>query len=248
MECDELWAFCYAKEKQARWFTDKDDAGDVWTWLGVDPDTKLLISYHIGNRETADAMEFVYDLASRVTGRIHLSADGYAPYVAAVRAAFGDNIDFARMVKEYGPRPWALHQKRYMGTRKVRAIGNPDLSKSTTAHVERQNLTLRMGNRRFTRETNGFSKKPRNHELSVALHAWHYNFARGHLSLNQHGLEVTPAMKVGLAEEPLSFHWLLEYIDRRWNMRAARPGPKPLPPVNRVSRSWDATVNVQKSK
>ena len=148
VECDELWAFCYAKAKRAP-LTGKKDAGNVWTWLGVDPDTKLMISYHVGSREQADAMEFVYDLASRVTGRIHLTSDGYAPYIEAVRAFFGNDIDFARMVKQYGPRPWAPNQNRYSGTQKIAAIGNPDLSKSTTAHIERQKLTMRMGNRRL---------------------------------------------------------------------------------------------------
>ena len=244
VECDEMWSFCYAKSKRAA-LTGKQDAGDAWVWLGVDPDTKLLIAYHIGSRDTADAMEFIYGLASRVTGRVSLSTDGYAPYVDAVRAAFGNDIDFAQLVKQYGPRPWAPNQNRYTGTQKIPVIGSPNLQESTTAHVERQNLTMRMGNRRFTRQTNGFSKLLRNHELSVALHAWHYNFARGHMSLNQHGLDVTPAMKAGLAEEPLSFLWLLENIDRRWSARAARPGPKPLPPVNRATHSWSGLRSQQ---
>ena len=141
VECDEMWAFVYAKGKNAP-LTGKQDAGDVWTWLGIDPDTKLKIAYHIGNRDTADAMEFVYDLASRVTGRIHLITDGHTPYVDAVRAAFGNDIDYARLVKSYGSRPWAPNQNRYKGTLKLSATGSPDLRQSTTAHIERQNLTL----------------------------------------------------------------------------------------------------------
>jgi len=199
VQCDEIWSFCYAKaknipeEKQGEW-----GYGDVWTWTAIDADTKLVPSFLVGTRDGGTAYTFVHDLADRLRGRVQLTTDGYRAYLEAVEDAFGSEIDYAMLVKLYGTDP-AAPETRYgpakcLGCRRDAISGRPDPAHVSTSFVERQNLTMRMSMRRFTRLTNAFSKKVQNLEHAVALHFMHYNFARVHQTLR-----VTPAMEAGVS-------------------------------------------------
>ena len=181
--------------------------GDVWTWVAICADTKLIASWKVGPRDAQIAEKLMRDLAGRLLNRVQLTTDGYRVYLNAVERAFGDNIDYAMLVKLYGGDPTG-NEARYSpakccGTRKQAIMGQPIRREVSTSYVERQNLTMRMQMRRFTRLTNGFSKKVQNLEYAVALHFMHYNFARVHSSLR-----VTPAMEAGLANHV----WSLEEI------------------------------------
>ena len=212
IQCDEEWSFCYAKDRRA--VDGIDRSGSVWTWTGIDVDSRLLVSWMCGGRDADYANEFMGDLAARVRGRIHLTTDGYSPYVEAVAGAFGRRgVDYAQLVKLYGIRG------EYTSSRKDTIYGDPDLGLAGTSYVERLNLTLRMAVRRHTRRVNAFSKKFANHVHHVALWSVWYNFMRPHLSL---GRGVTPAMAAGLAEFPLDWRWLLDEVDRR----APEPAPR----------------------
>ena len=207
MECDEIWSFVYAKAKNV-----PDDKlgtfgyGDVWTWVAIDPETKLVPSWLVGMRDFDDARAFMADLYSRLANpRIQITTDGHAPYLDAITAAFHEGVDYAQLIKEYGvvdsldASPTA---RRYSPNKvlaqQVRVIsGNPDPAYISTSHIERQNLTMRMGMRRFTRLTNAFSKKVENHAAMVSLHFMAYNFAKPHGSL---GKNTTPAMAAGVAD------------------------------------------------
>lgn len=202
IEWDEIWAFCYSKERnipeehKGEW-----GFGDVWTWVALDPDTKLVATWFIGKRDGDDAMIFIADLARRLRNRIQLTTDGYALYRPAVETAFGQDIDYAMLIKEYGV---DLHEGRFsppkiISERVHRVQGNPDETQISTSFVERQNLTMRMGMRRFTRLTNGFSKKVENHAAAIALHFMYMNFGRPHRSL-ANPYPRTPAMAAGLAD------------------------------------------------
>lgn len=204
---DEIWAFCYAKKKNvAAAKAAPDGAGDVWTWTAICADTKLVPSWMVGSRDVETASQFMDDLAERMASRIQLTSDGYKPYLAAVDGAFGNNIDYAMLHKVYGP---SLEgQKRYspaecVGCVQKRVKGNPDKDHVNTSYAERQNLTMRMGMRRFTRLTNAFSKKVENHMHAVSLHFLHYNFGRIHKTLR-----VTPAMAAGISDHV----WTLEEL------------------------------------
>lgn len=208
VQCDEIWAFCHSKERNV---APENKGilgfGDVYTWTGMDADSKLMVSYMVGNRDADYADAFIADLASRLTSRVQLSTDVHKPYLEAVEGAFGCNVDHAMLVKHYGPIEQA-GQRRYSPAEFVsadkRAItGNPDMDKVSTSFVERQNLTMRMGMRRFTRLTTVFSKKVENLEHAVSLHFMHYNFARIHKTLR-----VTPAMEAGISDHA----WSLEEI------------------------------------
>ena len=208
IECDEIWAFCYAKEKNVA-PADKGvlGFGDVYTWTAICAETKLIASYMIGKRDADYANVFIADLASRLAHRVQLTTDGHKPYLEAVEGAFGADVDYAMLVKQYGP--GSLTEQRryspseYVGSEKRLITGNPEKDKVSTSYVERQNLTMRMGMRWFTRLTNGFSKKVENLEHAVSLHFMHYNFARIHKTLR-----VTPAMAAGISDHV----WSLEEI------------------------------------
>ena len=212
IQCDEIWVFCYSKEKNVS-LEDKGilGHGDVYTWTSICPDTKLVPSFLVlvGKRDQEYAHAFIEDLASRLANRVQLTTDGHKPYLQAIEGAFGGNIDYAMLIKHYSnPGEAKQAQKRYSPSQfisadKRRIPGNPDSKEVSTSHVERQNLTMRMGIRRFTRLTNGFSKKLENLEHSVALHFMHYNFGR-----IQKSLRVTPAMEAGISDHV----WSLEEI------------------------------------
>jgi IS1 family transposase len=206
VQCDEIWAFCYAKEKNVP--ADKQGKfgyGDVWTWTAIDADTKLVPSFMVGNRDARSAKMFIEDLAGRLKSRIQLTTDGLKVYLTAVEDAFGSEIDNAMLIKTYAA---SQEETRYSpavctSCDPVRVMGGPDPRYISTSYVERQNLTMRMSMRRFTRLTNGFSKKVENHAYQVALHFMHYNFARIHKTLR-----VTPAMEAGVSDHV----WSLEEI------------------------------------
>lgn len=209
VQCDEVWAFCHAKEKNVpRERKGQVGFGDVWTWVALDADTKLVPCWRVGRRDAGDARTLMTDLAGRLSHRIQLTTDGHTAYANAVEGAFGPDIDYAMLVKLYGTPKGKDTESRYspaecVGTQVAVIQGKPDPVHIATSFVERQNLTMRMGMRRFTRLTNAFSKKLENLQHALALHFMHYNFARVHKTLG-----MTPAMAAGLADHP----WLVEEI------------------------------------
>lgn len=210
IECDEIWSFVRAKSKNVPPGMLENEAGDVWTWVAIDADTKLVPSYYIGGRSADDGYRFLSDLAGRLSNRVQLTTDGHRAYLNAGEGAFGSDIDYAMLVKIYGIPPEA--ERRYtppecLGTDTIIVQGDPDRERISTSYVERQNLPMRMGMRRFTRLTNGFSKKVENLTAAVALHFLHYNFARPHKSLSK-PYPTTPAMAAGVADHV----WKLEEI------------------------------------
>jgi IS1 family transposase len=199
IEADEIWSFVYSKQKNVpEEFKGQFGIGDVWTWTALCADTKLIASWYVGGRDRDDAAAFLTDLKERLSGRIQLSTDGHGAYESSVGLVFRNDIDWAQVQKEYrSPRDG---EARYspsvcVGSKTRVQKGNPDPARISTSYVERQNLTMRMGMRRFTRLTNGFSKKLDNHMAAIALHFMHYNFARTHKTL-----ESTPAMAAGIAD------------------------------------------------
>jgi IS1 family transposase len=208
LECDEIWAFVYAKKKNVpAEHKGEFGYGDVWTWVALDSDTKLSPSWLIGNRNAEDANAFMNDVARRMASRVQLSTDGHAPYLQAVRGAFRE-VDYGQIQKIYGNPEGSAG--RYspgncIGASAYRVSGNPDPEKISTSYVERQNRTMRMGMRRYTRLTNAFSKKVENLGADVALHFMYYNFARPHSSLKS---KTTPAMAAGLTDHV----WSLDEI------------------------------------
>lgn len=228
VQCDEIWSFCYAKSKNVP--TAKaapEGAGDVWTWTALDADTKLMVSYFVGDRGAESAMVLMDDLRARLANRVQLTTDGHRAYLEAVEGAFGADVDYAQLVKLYGELGGNTPERRYSpaecnGTRKRRVEGNPDIAHVSTSHVERMNLSIRMQNRRFTRLTNGFSKKLDNHIHALALYFAFYNFCRIHKSLR-----VTPAMAAGITDTV----WTLEDIVAK--IDAMAPPPKPRGPYKK---------------
>jgi len=222
VQCDEIWSFVYAKDKNIK--TAKaapDGAGDVWTWTALDSDTKMILAYEIGDRSGATAIEFMDDLCARLANRVQLTTDGHKAYLEAVEGAFGADVDFAQLVKLYGE---SVEGKRAeckyspavcTGIKKRTVEGKPDPDHISTSHVERANLSMRMGMRRFTRLTNAFSKKLENHLHMLSLYFVHYNFVRIHKTL-----KVTPAMAAGVSDTLHDMEWIVGLID------AAAPAPK----------------------
>lgn len=213
VQVDEAWAFVYAKAKNVpEAHKGEFGYGDVWTWVGIDADSKLAISWAVGRRDAFTANAFMLDLADRLATRVQLTSDGHKPYLEAVEGAFGNAIDYAMLVKTYegDSGKSAPAQQRYSpakctGARQVAITGNPEARHISTSFVERQNLTMRMSMRRFTRLTNAFSKKLDNHKAAVALYFMWYNFARIHQTLR-----VTPAMEAGISDHV----WSAEEIAR----------------------------------
>jgi len=206
LQCDEIWSFIGAKAKNATVEQKAEGWGDVWTWTAIEADTKLLISHFVGGRDGECAKWFIDDMASRITNRIQLTSDGHKAYLEAVEGAFGMDCDYAQLQKVYGAP--AENHTRYspatcIGCDMKVVSGNPAPKHVSTSFVERQNLTMRMHIRRFTRLTNAFSKKIENHSHSVALHYMFYNFCRIHQTL-----KVTPAMEAGLTDHV----WSLEEL------------------------------------
>ena len=228
IECDEIWSFVYAKARNVpRAKAAPKGAGDVWTWTALDADSKLIVSYLVSNgRDGMTAIEFMDDLRDRVEDRIQLSTDGLGAYLEAVEGAFGGDVDYAMVVKEYGKEPGEDNDRRYSPpvctkVEKRRIEGDPDMSKANTSYVERHNLSMRMGNRRFTRLTNAFSKKVEKHAAMLSLYFVHYNFCRIHKTLR-----VTPAMEAGLDDAARDVEWIVGLIDAN-APKPRKPGPKP---------------------
>lgn len=211
VQADEIWSFVYAKAKNVPKEME-GLAGDVWTWTAMDADSKLIISWLVGDRSRKSAIDLIGDMKSRIaTKRIQLSTDGYGPYIEAVEQNFRGQIDYAQIVKIYGVEPNPMSYKtssECIGTEKTVMAGKPDPNEISTSYVERQNLTMRMHMRRFTRATNAFSKKVENHWLAIALHFVYYNFCKVHKTLR-----VTPAMEAGIAKKPMSIEELVNLID-----------------------------------
>lgn len=218
VQCDEIWSFCYAKQKNvAAAKAAPDGAGDVWTWTALDADSKLIVSFLVGGRDAGYATEFMDDVASRLANRVQLTTDGHKSYLDAVEGAFGAAVDYAMLVKLYGETtsaPGRYSPAECTGIKKTRIEGKPDPKHISTSYVERQNLTMRMSMRRFTRLTNGFSKKVESHADMVALYTVWYNFVRQHKTLR-----CSPAMAAGLS----ATLWSMEEVVKLIDARAAKP-------------------------
>ncbi len=201
IQVDEIWSFTYAKQKNvAGAKAAPDGAGDTWTWTAIDADSKMIVSYFIGSRDGECAMWFIDDLRTRLANRVQLTSDGHKAYLQAIEGAFGGDIDYAILHKVYGNSPESAKGKyspaECIGTEKKRIEGDPDIKHVSTSYVERSNLTMRMHMRRFTRLTNGFSKKVENHAYAVALHMMYYNFVKLHSKLR-----TSPAMAAGVSNK-----------------------------------------------
>ena len=229
VQCDEIWSFCYAKQKNVP--TAKaapEDAGDLWTWLALDADSKLIISYHVGDRGGESALEVMTDMAERLAGRVQLTSDGHKAYLAAVEAAFGADIDYAMLVKHYGEPEGAVG--RYspgecVGISKQRVEGRPDPKHVSTSFVERRNLNLRMGIRRFTRITNAFSKSAIAHGNMMGLYVVFHNFCRDHKTLR-----MTPAEAAGLVTSAMMVSDIVDLMDTKAQPPKKRGPYKPRQP------------------
>ncbi len=220
VEADEIWAFVGAKQRRAR----RPGDGDIWTFTALDSDSKLMITWLVGQRESNDATEFLKDLRSRLSNRVQLTTDGHGMYEIAVRAAFGWEVDWAMLVKEYGTLDDPKDPtRRYSpgvctGTTKIRKIGRPDKALVSTSYVERSNLTLRMQQRRFTRLTNAHSKKAENHAHAVSLYFMYYNFCRPHSTLTKdhpRHYPTTPAIAAGVTDHIWKVEEILAAMDPR---------------------------------
>ena len=214
VQCDEIWSFVYSKEKNVP-VGMEGKAGDIWTWTAIDADSKLIVSWYVGDRSAVSAQEFMKDVASRLANRVQLTTDGHKAYLDAVDDAFSGMIDYAQLIKLYGED--AHGEKKYSpavctGTKRATVIGRPDEKHVSTSYVERQNLTMRMHMRRFTRLTNGFSKKIENHCYAIALHFVYYNFVKIHKTLR-----VTPAMEAGLTNRWMEISDIVKLTEQNSN-------------------------------
>ncbi|MCG3148818.1 MAG: IS1 family transposase ISNisp5 [Verrucomicrobiae bacterium] len=212
LQVDEVWSFTYCKQANIpKGMEGKKGIGDTWTWVAIDANSKLIPAYRVGSRGAEDAYFFIHDLKARLADRVQLTSDGHKAYLQAVESAFGADIDFAQLVKLYGNEP-AQGEVRYSpaactGARKTPITGRPVDAQISTSFAERSNLSIRMGNRRFTRLTNAFSKKIENHKHALALYFMHYNFCRIHTTLR-----VTPAMEAGIADHVWSIEELAKLL------------------------------------
>jgi IS1 family transposase len=213
IQCDEIWSFCYAKARAVKHATTEmpEGAGDAWTWTALDADSKLIVSYLTGNRNAECAMIMMEDLKSRLANRVQLTSDGHKAYLRAIEGTFGDDIDYAMLVKLYGNAHGP--KGRYspaecIGIIKEPVTGNPDSDHVSTSYVERSNLTMRMSMRRFTRLTNGFSKRIENHAAALSLYFCFYNFVRQHKTLR-----VSPAMAAGISDRLWDMSDIVALID-----------------------------------
>jgi IS1 family transposase len=211
IQCDEIWSFVGAKQKNVSEEKMAEGWGDAWTWTALDADSKLMVSYLVGQRGAWWAKKFMEDVALRINSRVQITTDGHRAYVEAIEGVFGMDVDYAMLIKQYG-NP-VSPDTRYspgevIGIETVMVTGNPDPKHISTSYVERQNLTMRMSMRRFTRLTNAFSKKLENHEAAIALHYMHYNFCRIHQTLR-----VTPAMEAGIANHVWSIEELVKLME-----------------------------------
>lgn len=211
LQVDEIWSFVGAKARNVSPLKEAEGWGDAWTWTAIDADSKLCVSYLVGGRDLGWATEFMQDCADRIRGRVQITTDGHRAYLEAVESAFGAGVDYAVLQKIYGA-PSDEEARRYSPARCIGAdmkvvSGNPDPKHVSTSYVERQNLTMRMSMRRFTRLTNGFSKKLENHRCMVALFYVYYNWCRVHQTLR-----VTPAMEAGLTDHVWSPEELVESL------------------------------------
>lgn len=221
IQADEIWSFCYAKQKNvATAKAAPEEAGDVWTWTALEADSKLIVSYLIGGRDAGYAHEFMQDVAARLSNRVQLTTDGLKAYLDAVDGAFGADIDYALLIKLYGDAPGQVGRcspAECTGIRKTHVEGKPDAKHISTPYVDRQNLTMRMSMRRFTRLTNAFSKKAENHAHMVALYTTWRNFVRMHKTL-----KCSPAMASGVSNRLWSMEDIIALIDAR-----AKPAKRP---------------------
>ena len=222
IECDEIWAFNYCKQRTVR--TAKAapaEAGDIWTWTGIDADSKLIVSYLVCDRSGQAAIELMDDLRARLANRVQITTDGHRAYLEVVEGAFGCDVDYAQIIKMYGATPsppGRYSPAECTGVQKVRIEGNPDIRKVSTSYVEAHNKTMRMHMRRFTRLTNGHSKKVANHAHMVALYTVFYNFIRTHSKLR-----MSPAMAAGIASTFLGIEDVLARIDAKQTPKVRGP-------------------------
>jgi IS1 family transposase len=210
LEMDELWSFVAKKQRSVTKVDNQKLVGDQWTYVAIDADTKLIPTFLVGKRESQNTNAFVADVAARMRNRVQISTDGLRQYIEAVHIAFGETVDYAMIVKEYEAEavgPGRYSPPRVSATEKIPVFGSPAAEAVSTSFVERQNLTMRMGMRRFTRLTNGFSKKLENHVAAVSLHVAHYNFVRQHRTLR-----VSPAVAAGVETKMWSMGELLEAV------------------------------------
>jgi IS1 family transposase len=246
VQLDEIWAFVYAKNDNVRDAKSAHrNAGDVWTWTAICADTKLLISTLVGRRDARYAVRFVNDLRGRLANRVQITSDGHRPYLTAVEAVFGDDVDFAQLVKIYGADPQG--ERRYspaicLGARKHRVIGNPAPKHISTSFAERQNLTMRMHMRRFTRLTNAFSKKLENHAYAVALHQMFYNFTRIHQTLR-----VTPAMAAGVTDKLWEMTDIVKVLED-WETEMATAGTTYDVEPDRIGQGFHVRIHTRYGK
>ena len=230
IQCDEIWSFCHAKHKYvASAKAAPEGAGDVWTWTALDADTKLIVSFFVGDRSGESAMVLMDDQGTRLANRVQLTTDGHKAYLEAVEGAFGSDVDFAQLIKLYGPTitaPGRYSPAECIGAKKQRVMGSPDIAHVSTSYVERQNLTMRMSMRRFTRLTNAFSKKLDNHIHALALYFVFYNFTRIHKTLR-----MSPALAAGITDRLWSLEDVVAKIDE------LAPAPKPRGPYRKRENS-----------
>jgi len=235
LQLDEIWAFYYAKQRKVPFAKAAPEAaGDIWTWVAIDADTKLVPSWRVGDRSGEMAIEFVCDLSKRLANRVQVTSDGHRAYLEAVEAGFGVDVDYAQLIKLYGevPHPAGRYSPaQIQGTKTFCCTGKPNPKHISTSYVERQNLTMRMSMRRFTRLTNGHSKKAENHAHMVSLHFMHYNFCRVHKSLR-----VTPAMAAGVTDRLWSAEDIVDVLDSIEGEPKKRGPYKPRQPAAEISK------------